>query len=138
MSLRIKSGAENSIFASASAPSLAVVTLYPDFLTGGMVDVSGYNDGKRGGKVRVRAHIEVRDKKTLLIRDVPYGVTTVQLMDSIVKANDNGKIKVRKVVDNTAEEVVIEVQLPGGVSPDVTVDALYAFTNCEISISPNA
>lgn len=114
------------------------ITLYPDFLTGGMIDVGNYNDGKRGGKVRVRAHIEVKDKKTLLIKDVPYGVTTVQLMDSIVKANDNGKIKVRKVVDNTAEVVEIEVQLPGGVSPDVTVDALYAFTDCEISISPNA
>lgn len=114
------------------------MTLYPDFMTGGMVDVSGYNDGKRGGKVRVRAHIEVKDKKTLLIKDVPYGVTTVQLMDSIVKANDNGKIKVRKVVDNTAEQVEIEVQLPSGVSPDLTVDALYAFTDCEISISPNA
>ena len=114
------------------------VTLYPDFLTGGMIDVANYNDGKRGGKVRVRAHIEVKDKKTLLVKDVPYGVTTVQLMDSIVKANDNGKIKVRKVVDNTAEDVEIEVQLPGGVSPDVTVDALYAFTDCEISISPNA
>lgn len=114
------------------------MALYPDFATGGMIDVSAYNDGKRGGKVRVRAHIDVRDKRTLLIRDVPYGITTVQLMDSIVKANDNGKIKVRKVVDNTAEVVEIEVQLPSGVSPDVTVDALYAFTDCEISISPNA
>jgi topoisomerase-4 subunit A len=112
--------------------------LYPDFATGGMIDVSNYNDGKRGGKVRVRAHIEVKDKKILLIKDVPFGVTTLQLMDSIVKANDSGKIKIKKVVDNTAKEVEIEVQLPAGVSPDVTVDALYAFTDCEVSISPNA
>lgn len=112
--------------------------LYPDFLTGGMIDVSSYNDGKRGGRVKVRARIEARDKKTLLIRDVPYGITTGQLMDSIVKANDNGKIKIKKVVDNTAEEVEIEVQLPAGVSPDLTIDALYAFTDCEVSISPNA
>lgn len=112
--------------------------LYPDFSTGGLVDVSNYNDGKRGGRVRARVHIDIKDKKTLLIKDVPYGVTTVQLMDSIVKANDNGKIKIKKVVDNTAKDVEIEVQLPSGVSPDLTIDALYAFTDCEISISPNA
>ncbi|MGX5816770.1 DNA gyrase/topoisomerase IV subunit A [Chitinophaga lutea] len=112
--------------------------LYPDFLTGGMIDVAGYNDGKRGGKVRVRAHIEEKDKKTLIIRDVPYGVTTTSLMESIVKANDNGKIKIKKVVDNTAKDVEIEVQLAPGISPDITIDALYAFTDCEISISPNA
>lgn len=112
--------------------------LYPDFATGGMIDVSSYNDGKRGGKVRVRAHIEAKDKKILLIRDVPFGVTTLQLMDSVVKANESGKIKIKKVVDNTAKEVEIEVQLPAGVSPDLTVDALYAFTDCEVSISPNA
>lgn len=112
--------------------------LYPDFPTGGMIDIASYNDGKRGGKVRVRAHIEEKDKKTLLIKDVPYGVTTTQLMESIVKANDNGKIKIKKVVDNTAQEVEIEVQLAPGISPDITIDALYAFTDCEIPISPNA
>jgi topoisomerase-4 subunit A len=112
--------------------------LYPDFPTGGMIDVANYNDGKRGGKVRVRAHIEEKDKKTLLIKDVPYGVTTTALMESIVKANDTGKIKIKKVVDNTAKDVEIEVQLAPGISPDITIDALYAFTDCEISISPNA
>lgn len=112
--------------------------LYPDFSTRGMIDVAAYNDGKRGGKVRVRAHIEEKDKKTLLIKDVPYGITTTQLMESIVKANDNGKIKIKKVVDNTAKDVEIEVQLAPGISPDITIDALYAFTDCEISISPNA
>lgn len=112
--------------------------LFPDFLTGGMVDVANYNDGKRGGKVRVRAHIEEKDKKTLLIKDVPFGVTTTALMESIVKANDNGKIKIKKVVDNTAKDVEIEVQLAPGISPDITIDALYAFTDCEVSISPNA
>lgn len=112
--------------------------LYPDFLTGGMIDVNNYNDGKRGGKVRVRAHIEERDKKTLIVKDVPYGVTTTSLMDSIVKANDNGKIKIKKVIDNTAADVEIEVQLAPGISPDITIDALYAFTDCEVSISPNA
>ncbi|TAM93937.1 MAG: DNA gyrase/topoisomerase IV subunit A, partial [Chitinophagaceae bacterium] len=103
--------------------------LYPDFTTGGMIDAANYNDGKRGGKVKIRAHIEIKDKKTLLVKDVPYGITTVQLMESIVKANDSGKIKVKKVVDNTAKEVEIEIQLPAGVSPDVTLDALYAFTD---------
>ncbi|PSL23404.1 DNA gyrase/topoisomerase IV subunit A [Chitinophaga ginsengisoli] len=112
--------------------------LYPDFPTGGMIDAANYNDGKRGGKVRVRAHIEEKDKKTLLIKDVPYGVTTTGLMESIVKANDTGKIKIKKVVDNTAKDVEIEVQLAPGISPDITIDALYAFTDCEISISPNA
>ncbi len=112
--------------------------LYPDFPNGGMIDVENYNNGKRGGRVKVRTHIDIKDKKTLLIKDVPYGVTTTQLMDSIIKANDTGKIKIKKVVDNTAGEIEIEVQLPSGVSPDITIDALYAFTNCEISISPNA
>lgn len=111
--------------------------LYPDFPNGGMVDVENYNNGKRGGKVKVRTHIEIKDKKTLLIKDVPYGVTTTQLMDSIIKANETGKIKIKKVVDNTAADIEIEVQLPAGVSPDITIDALYAFTNCEVSISPN-
>src|SRR5215831_5491570 len=112
--------------------------IFPDFLTGGMVDVSNYNEGKRGGKVRVRARIEEVDKKTLVIRDVPYGVTTAQLMDSIVKANDQGKIKIKKVTDNTAQDVEITVDLAQGISPDLTIDALYAFTDCEVSISPNA
>jgi len=112
--------------------------IFPDFLTAGMIDVTNYNDGKRGGKVRVRAHIEEFDKKTLLVKDVPYGVTTTQLIDSILKANDQGKIKVRKVTDNTAADVEIQIDLAPGISPDITIDALYAFTDCEVSISPNA
>jgi topoisomerase IV subunit A len=112
--------------------------LYPDFQTGGQIDVDEYNQGKRGGKVKVRAHIEELDKKTLVIRSVPYGVTTTQLMDSIVKANDQGKIKIKKVTDNTAADVEIQVDLAPGISPDITIDALYKFTDCEISISPNA
>ena len=112
--------------------------LFPDFLTAGMIDVDNYNEGKRGGKVRVRARIEELDKKTLVLRDVPYGVTTATLMDSIVKANDQGKIKIKKVTDNTAAEVEIQVDLAPGISPDITIDALYAFTDCEVSISPNA
>jgi topoisomerase-4 subunit A len=103
-----------------------------------MIDPSNYNEGKRGGKVRVRARIEELDKKTLLIKDVPYGVTTATLMDSIVKANDQGKIKIKKVTDNTAADVEIQVDLAPGISPDITIDALYAFTDCEVSISPNA
>ncbi len=112
--------------------------LFPDFQTGGMADASNYNEGKRGGKIRVRSIIEELDKKTLVIRDVPYGVTTTQLMDSIVKANDLGKIKIKKVVDNTAAAVEIIIDLAPGISPDITIDALYAFTDCEVSISPNA
>ncbi len=111
--------------------------LYPDFPTGGMIDADAYNDGKRGGKIKCRAHIEEVDKKTIRITDVPYGVTTTQLMDSIVKANDQGKIKIKKVTDNTAAEVEISVELAPGISPDITIDALYAFTDCEVSISPN-
>jgi topoisomerase-4 subunit A len=112
--------------------------LYPDFQTGGMIDVSNYNDGSRGGKVRVRVHIEELDKKTLLIKSVPYGVTTQQLIDSVLKANDSGKIKIKSITDNTARDVELAVQLAPGVSSDQTIDALYAFTDCEISISPNA
>ncbi|MBE7174402.1 MAG: DNA gyrase/topoisomerase IV subunit A [Williamsia sp.] len=111
--------------------------LYPDFQTGGMVDVSNYNEGRRGGKIRVRSHIEELDKKTLIIKDVPYGVTTGQLKESIIKANDQGKIKIKKVTDNTAAEVEIQVDLAPGISPDITIDALYAFTDCEVSVSPN-
>lgn len=112
--------------------------LYPDFITGAMIDVSNYNDGARGGKVRVRAHIEEVDKKTLAIRDVPYGVTTSQLVDSILKANDAGKIKIKSVTDNTAKDVELIVQLAPGIATDQTIDALYLFTDCEVSISPNA
>lgn len=112
--------------------------IYPDFQTGGMIDVANYNEGKRGGKVRVRAHIEELDKKTLVIRDVPFGVTTTQLMESITKANDQGKIKIKKVTDVTAQEVEIHIDLAAGISTDITIDALYAFTDCEVSISPNA
>lgn len=111
--------------------------LYPDFSTGAMADAGDYNQGMRGGKVKVRAHIEELDKKTLLIKSVPYGTTTTQLIDSIVKANENGKIKVKKVVDNTAALVEIQVDLAPGISPDITIDALYKFTDCEVSISPN-
>jgi topoisomerase IV subunit A len=112
--------------------------LYPDFLTYATADVSNYNDGKRGGKIRVRCRIEDIDKKTLIIKDVPYGITTSGLMDSIVKANDQGKIKIKKVTDNTAKDVEINIELAAGISPDITIDALYAFTDCEVSISPNA
>ena len=112
--------------------------LFPDFATGGMIDVTNYNEGKRGGKIRVRAKIEEVDKKNLVIRDVPYGITTTQLIDSIIKANDGGKIKIKKVTDNTAAEVEVAIELAPGISPDITIDALYAFTDCEISISPNA
>lgn len=110
----------------------------PDFITGGFADFSEYNEGLRGGKVKVRARIEEEDSKTLLIKDIPFGVTTDSLIDSILKANDKGKIKIKKVVDNTAKDVEIAIQLAPGVSPDVTIDALYAFTDCEVSISPNA
>jgi len=112
--------------------------VFPDFQTGGMIDVSNYNEGRRGGKVRVRASIEELDKKTLVIRNVPFAVTTSGLIDSIIKANDQGKIKIKKVTDNTAANVEIVIDLAPGISPDITIDALYAFTDCEVSISPNA
>ncbi len=112
--------------------------LYPDFLTGGKIDVSDYNDGHRGGRVRVRATIEEIDSKTIAIRDIPHGTTTTSLIDSIVKANDKGKIKIKQVIDNTAKDIEVQVKLAPGVSPDITIDALYAFTDCEVSISPNA
>jgi topoisomerase IV subunit A len=112
--------------------------LYPDFQTGGYVDVSDYNAGRRGGKIRVRGKIEQIDKKTIAIRELPYGQTTSTLIDSIIKANDKGKIKIRKMVDNTAKELEIAIELAPGTSPEKTIDALYAFTNCEVSISPNA
>ena len=111
--------------------------LHPDFPTGGLADVSNYQTGLRGGKIRLRATIEKVDKTLLVIRDIPYGTTTTALMESIVKASEANKIKIKKVVDNTAADVEIQVQLPPGISPDLTIDALYAFTDCEISISPN-
>jgi topoisomerase-4 subunit A len=112
--------------------------LYPDFLTAGMADFSKYNDGLRGGKVRVRAKIDKIDKKTLVITEVPYGKTTGSLIESIISANDKGKIKVKKIDDNTAENVEILIHLTNGISPDKLIDALYAFTDCEVSISPNS
>jgi topoisomerase-4 subunit A len=112
--------------------------IYPDFKTAGYIDVANYNKGKRGGKVKVRAKIEQVNKSTLAIKELPYGVTTTSMIDSIIKATDQGKIKIKKVIDNTAENVEILLQLAPGVSPDITMDALYAFSNCEISISPNA
>lgn len=111
--------------------------LVPDFPTGGIADFSQYNEGKRGGKVRVRAVIEVMDLKTLRIKEIPFACTTGSLIESILAANDKGKIKIRKVEDNTAEHVEILIHLPPGASPEPTVDALYAFTDCEVSISPN-
>lgn len=111
--------------------------LVPDFPTGGLADVSNYNEGQRGGKVRVRAKIVERDKKTLVINEIPYTTTTGGLMESIVSANEKGKIKIKRIEDNTASEVEIVVHLAPGISPDVTIDALYAFTDCEVSISPN-
>lgn len=110
--------------------------IYPDFPNGGMADFSNYNDGLRGGKVRVRAKIEVLDSKTLKISELPHATTTVSLINSILKANDKGKIKIKKIDDNTSERVEILVYLPAGVSPDKTIDALYSFTDCELAISP--
>ncbi|MBL7779286.1 MAG: DNA gyrase/topoisomerase IV subunit A [Chitinophagales bacterium] len=112
--------------------------LLPDFPTGGFVDVSEYNKGERGGKVKVRAKIDVVDKKTLAIREIPFGTTTGSLIESILKAQDKGKIKIKKVIDNTAKEVEVLIELVPGSDPDVTIDALYAFTDCQSSISVNA
>ncbi len=114
------------------------VKIYPDFMTGGMVDVGDYNGGRRGGRIKVRSAIEKADKNRLIIREVPYGVTTNALKDSIIKANDKGKIKIKSITDLTAQEVEIQIELPAGESPDVAIDALYAFTYCENSISTNA
>ncbi|HEX8023095.1 DNA gyrase/topoisomerase IV subunit A [Mucilaginibacter sp.] len=111
--------------------------LLPDFPTGGMADASLYNEGQRGGKVRVRAKIIERDKKTLAITEIPFTTTTGSLIDSVISANDKGKIKIKKIEDNTARDVEIIIHLAPGISPDVTIDALYAFTDCEVSISPN-
>ncbi len=112
--------------------------IYPDFLTGGIADFSEYDQGYRGGKIKVRAKIEILDKKALVIKEIPYGTTTTSLMESIVKASEKGKIKVKQVVDNTAKNVEIMIHLQPGLSPEIAIDALYAFTDCEVSISPNA
>ena len=111
-------------------------TIYPDFPTAGIIDVTDYKDGLRGGKVRVRAKISQMDKSTLVINEIPFSTNTSSLIDSILKANDKGKIKIKKIEDNTSSSVEILVHLPSGISPDKTIDALYAFTNCEVSISP--
>ncbi len=112
--------------------------IFPDFITGGMLDVSNYNDGERGGKIRARARITQKEKNTLCITELPFGKNTGDLIDSIIKANDKGKIKIKKIEDNTSDVVEINIYLNNDVSPDKTIDALYAFTDCEISISPNA
>ena len=122
--------------ASVSCLKNKKFTIFPDFITGGIADFTNYNDGKRGGRIRVRAKISVMDKSTLLINEIPYGTTTTSLIDSILKANDKGKIKIKKIDDNTSSNVEILVYIPNGISPDKTIDALYAFTNCEMSISP--
>ncbi len=114
------------------------VAIYPDFPTGGMIDVSDYQHGRRGGRIKARARLEKLDKNLIAVRELPYGVTTTSLIESIIKANDKGKIKIKQVTDNTAQEVEVLVELAAGVSPDVAMDALYAFSDCEISISPNA
>lgn len=114
------------------------IMLFPDFTTGGSADFSAYNGGKRGGKVRVRAKVNILDKKRLTVTEIPYGTTTTGIIDSIIKANNKNKIKIKRVVDNTAANVEILIELPSGASPEVTMDALYAFTDCEVSISPNA
>ncbi|MFN5260214.1 MAG: DNA gyrase/topoisomerase IV subunit A, partial [Bacteroidota bacterium] len=114
------------------------VNLLPDFPTGGYADFSMYNEGRKGSRIRVRSKIEEKDKSTLLIKEIPFGTTTGSLIESIIKASDNGKIKVKKVIDNTAKDVEIEVHLAPGISPDLAINALYAFTDCEVSISPLA
>lgn len=111
-------------------------TIFPDFPTSGIADFTNYNDGNRGGKVRVRAEISQYEKNTLVINEIPFSTTTTSLIDSILKANEKGKIKIKKIEDNTAAKVEILIHLPSGISPDKTIDALYAFTNCEVSISP--
>lgn len=126
------------IDASVSVLKGKRTNILPDFPNGGTADLSNYNAGLRGGKVRLRARVKQEDKNTLVIHEIPWGTTTSGLIDSIVKANDKGKIKIKKIEDNTAEHAEILIHLPSGISPDKTIDALYAFTDCEISISPNA
>ena len=110
--------------------------IFPDFQTGGIMDVQNYNDGERGGKIKIRARISLKDKNTLIITEIPFGATTTSIIESILKANDKGKIKIKKIEDNTSSEVEILIYLPSGISPDKTIDALYAFTSCETSVSP--
>ena len=110
--------------------------LFPDFQTGGSIDVSNYNDGNRGGRVKVRATVEKYDKNTIIIKDIPYGTTTASLIESIIKASEKGKVKIKKIEDNTSAEVEILVYLPSGASIQKTIDSLFAFTQCEVSISP--
>lgn len=112
--------------------------IYPDFQTGGLMDVSDYKDGERGGRIKVRAKIEKEDKKTLIIREIPYSTTTSSLIESVLKANDKGKINIKKITDNTAKDVEVVIELGSGQSPELTIEALYAFTSCEVSVSPNA
>lgn len=112
--------------------------IFPDFPTGGIADVTEYDQGKRGGKIKIRAKIDILDKKTLVIREIPYSTTTTSLIESIVKASEKGQIKVKQVVDNTAQDVEIQIHLQPGQSPEIAMEALYAFTDCEITISPNA
>lgn len=112
--------------------------IYPDFPTGGIADFSEYNQGLRGGKIKVRAKIDILDKKTLIIREIPFSTTTTSLMESIVKASEKGQIKIKQVIDNTAKDVEIQIHLQPGQSPEIAMDALYAFTDCGISIAPNA
>lgn len=112
--------------------------IYPDFLTGGIADFSEYNQGLRGGKIKVRAKIDITDKKMLTIREIPFSTTTTSLMESIVKASEKGQIKVKQVIDNTAKDVEIQIHLQPGQSPEIALDALYAFTDCEVSVSPNS
>ena len=110
--------------------------IYPDFVTGGEIDISNYNDGKRGGRIKARAKINQLNKNTLVISQIPFTTTSTSLIESIIKANERGKIKIKKIEDNTSDNVEILIHLPNGVSPDKTIDALFAFTNCEVSISP--
>ena len=110
--------------------------IYPDFLTGGTADFTNYNDGKRGGKVRIRAKIDIDSKDKLVITELPFSTNTTSLINSVIKANEKGKIKIKKIEDNTAENVEIVITIPSGISADKTIDALYSFTNCEISLSP--
>ena len=112
------------------------INLYPDFQTGGIIDVQNYNDGERGGKIRVRAKISQLNKNTLIITEIPYTTTTSSLIESVIKSNEKGKIKIKKIEDNTSSDVEILIHLPNGISPDKTIDALYAFTSCETSVSP--
>ena len=110
--------------------------LYPDFQTGGSIDIKNYNDGNRGGRVKVRAMVEKYDKNTIIIKQIPYGTTTASLIESIIKASEKGKLKIKKIEDNTSSDVEVLVYLPSGASMQKSIDSLFAFTQCEVSISP--